>query len=97
LINCSKGKTESVRWKRQQKMKAILDCKRTLIVSRANMGVRTNFSREGNVDNAYPFQIADDAVQMDVHKTLYSFNTAKKMPPVLRQQSQKMRFVGSSS
>ena len=29
---------------------------------------------------AYPFQVADDAIQLDVHKTFYSFYTIKKMP-----------------
>jgi len=28
---------------------------------------------------AYPFQVSDDATQMDVCKTLYPFYTAKKM------------------
>ena len=38
---------------------------------------------------AYPvFQVVDDAIHMDVHKTLYPFDTIKKKP-VLRQQSQK--------
>ena len=31
---------------------------------------------------AYPFQVADDTMQMDVHKTLYPFNTTKNMPHV---------------
>jgi len=31
---------------------------------------------------AYPFQVADDAMQMDVHKTLYPFYTTKKMTHV---------------
>jgi len=31
---------------------------------------------------AYPFQVADDAERMDVHKTLHVFYTAKKMPCV---------------
>jgi len=31
---------------------------------------------------AYPFQVVDDAAHMDVHKTLYPFNTTKKMPQV---------------
>jgi len=38
------------------------------------MGVRRNFSRGWQRRNfAYPFQVADDAMQMDVHKTLYPF------------------------
>jgi len=28
---------------------------------------------------AYPFQVVDDATQVDVHKTLYPFYTTKKM------------------
>jgi len=36
------------------------------------MGVRRNFSRGGQRRNfAYPFQVADDAMQINVHKTLY--------------------------
>jgi len=31
---------------------------------------------------AYPFQVVDDATQMDVHKTLRPFYTTKKMPAV---------------
>ena len=31
---------------------------------------------------ACPFQVSDDAMQMDVHKTLYLFYTTKKMPYV---------------
>jgi len=29
-----------------------------------------------------PFQVADDAMQMDVHKTLWPFCTTKKMPRI---------------
>jgi len=40
----------------------------------ASMGVLRFFSRGGQHRNfAYPFQVADDAVQMDVHKTLCPF------------------------
>jgi len=36
-----------------------------------NMGVRRNFSKGGKIRHfAYPFQVADDAMQMNVHKTL---------------------------
>jgi len=31
---------------------------------------------------AYPFQVADDAMQIDVHKTHYPFCTTKKLPNV---------------
>jgi len=31
---------------------------------------------------AYPFQVVDDAGQLDVHKTLHLFYTTKKMPNV---------------
>jgi len=37
------------------------------------MGVHRNFSRGDNVDFAYLFLVADDAMQMDVHETLYPF------------------------
>jgi len=37
-------------------------------------GVRRNFFRVGQYRNfAYPFQVADDAMQMDFHKTLDPF------------------------
>jgi len=45
------------------------------------MGIRRNFSRGGQSQHfAYPFQVVDDATQMDVHKMLYPFYTTKKMP-----------------
>jgi len=45
------------------------------------MGVRRNFSRGGQSRHfAYPFQVVDDATQMDVHKTLHPFYTTKKIP-----------------
>jgi len=38
------------------------------------MGLRRNFSKGGgHVEIYYAFQVADDAMQMDVHKTLYPF------------------------
>ena len=37
--------------------------------------------------------IADDAIQMDVHKTLYPFDTTKKMPHVTVTIT-KTRFIG---
>jgi len=45
---------------------------------------------------AYPLQVAIDAMQMDVHKTLYPFYTTKKIPHVTATVA-KMRFVGSHS
>jgi len=47
------------------------------------MGARRNFSRVGKSRPfADPLQVADDATQMDVHKTLHSFYTTKQMPIV---------------
>jgi len=47
------------------------------------MGARSNFSMGGQSRPfAYPLQVVDDATQMDVHKTLHSFYTTKKMPIV---------------
>ena len=40
--------------------------------------------------------IADDAMHMGVHKTLYPFYTTKEMPHVMVAITKK-RFVGSSS
>jgi len=45
---------------------------------------------------AYIFHVADDVMHTDVHKALYAFYT-KINCSILRQQSQKIRFVGSSS
>jgi len=43
-----------------------------------SMGVRMKFFQEGQSRNfAYPFQVADDAMQIDIHKTLYPFYTTK--------------------
>jgi len=48
-----------------------------------NMGVRRNFSRgRQSRPFAYPLQVVDDATQMDIHKTLHSFDTTKQMPIV---------------
>jgi len=45
------------------------------------MGVRRNISRRGQHRHlAYIFQIADDAMQMDVNKSLYPFYPPKIMP-----------------
>ena len=62
----------------------------------STMGVRTNFSRGGKVDIYPVFHVVDDATHMDVHKTLYLFNTIKKMPPVTATVP-KVRFVGSNA
>jgi len=44
------------------------------------MVVRRKFSRGGQCQHfSHPFQVADDAMHMDVHKTLYPFYTAKKI------------------
>jgi len=44
------------------------------------MGVRRYFSRRGNVDiSLILFQVVKDAMQIDLHKTLYPFNTTKKI------------------
>jgi len=37
------------------------------------MVVSRNFCKGQRRNLAYPFQVADDAMQMHVHKTLYSF------------------------
>ena len=44
----------------------------------------------------YTSQVADNAVQTDVHKALYPFCT-KRNYSILQQSSQKMHFVGSNS
>ena len=46
---------------------------------------------------AYPFQVADDAVRMDVHKTLYPSYITKKMPCVTATVTTvtKMHFIGA--
>ena len=41
-----------------------------------------NFSSGWKRHFAYSFQVADDATQIDVHKTLYPFCALKKMPNV---------------
>jgi len=59
------------------------------------MGVRRNFFKGGQRrDFAYHFQVAEDAVQMNVHKTLYPFFTTKEMPHVTVTLT-KMRLFGS--
>jgi len=46
-------------------------------------GCLQKFFQRGQSRNfAYPFQVADDATQIDVHKTLHLFYTTKKMPNV---------------
>jgi len=44
------------------------------------MGVRRNFSRGQRRHFADHFQVADLAMQMDVHKKLFCFYTTKKIP-----------------
>jgi len=47
------------------------------------MGIRKIFpGGEQRRNFAYPFQVSDDATQIDVHKTLYSFYTTKKLSSV---------------
>jgi len=61
------------------------------------MGVRRNFYREGQRRHfAHHFLVADDAVQMEVHRTFYLFYTTKIMPHV-KARVTKLRFVGSNS
>jgi len=61
------------------------------------MGVRRNFSRVGQRPNfADPFQVADDAMQMDVHKALHPFFTTKKITHDAATVT-KMRFVGRNN
>ena len=60
------------------------------------MGVRRKFSRWGKVDILHLFQVADDAMQMNVYKTLYAFYTTKEMHQVA-VTALKMRFVCSNA
>jgi len=46
------------------------------------MGVGRNFSGGGHRHFAYRFQIADDAMQMDVNKMICPFYAPKIMPSV---------------
>jgi len=46
------------------------------------VGVRRNFFRGEKRHFACQFQVADDATQIDVRKTLYPFCAIKKMPNV---------------
>jgi len=51
------------------------------VVDDTPMGVHRNFSRGDNADVLLIlFQVAKDAAQMDVHKTLYPFYIPKKIP-----------------
>ena len=61
-----------------------------------SMGVRRDFCGGQRRNFAYPLQVADDSMQMDVHKTLYSFYTIEKMLHVTATVT-KIRFIGSSS
>jgi len=61
------------------------------------MGVRRNFSREGQRRHfVYPLQLADDAMQMDVHKTLCPLVHHKEKAPCYGG-SHKNAFIGSNS
>ena len=52
----------------------------TYVISQS-MGVRRKFSRRVQRRHfAYPFQVADDAMQMDVHEMIYTFYTTKNAP-----------------
>ena len=56
----------------------------SLKLNTAITGARRNFPRGGQSRPfAYPLQAVDDATQKDVHKTLHSFYTTKKMPIVM--------------
>jgi len=49
------------------------------------MGVRRNFSTGSNADiSLILFQVANDAMQMYLQKTLYPFYTTKKFPKQAR-------------
>jgi len=54
-------------------------------MNKSGIGVHRNFSIDRQSRHfAFPFQAADNIMQMGVHITLYPFYTTKKM---LRQQS----------
>jgi len=58
------------------------------------MGVRRNFSRGGQSRHfAYPFQVVEDATQMDVHKTPHPFYITKKMPNVTATVADSVCFL----
>jgi len=44
------------------------------------VGVRRNFFRGGKTAFCLSVSVADDATQIDMHKTLYPFYAIKKMP-----------------
>ena len=57
------------------------------------MGVRRNFSREEQRQHfADPCHVADDAMQMEVHETLYRFytTTPQRKCPMLRNSHKKV-------
>jgi len=56
---------------------------------------RKFFQRGQRQNFAYQFQVADDTMQMDVHKTLYPFYVTKKIHHVTITNT-KIRFVGSN-
>ena len=53
----------------------------------ASISVRRNFSRTQRQNFTYPLQVADDAMQMDVHKTLYRFYSISLCRLNLKSQS----------
>jgi len=57
------------------------------VVVAAAMGVNRNFSRGQRQNFAYPSYVFDDAMQMDVYKTLYPCHSITKIHSMLRQQS----------
>jgi len=59
-------------------------------------GRRRKFSRRGEVDILHPLQVADDAMQMNVYKTLYAFYSTREMHQVTATAS-KMRLVRSNA
>jgi len=56
-------------------------CQKLEKIQVRSMGVRRNFSKGQARYFAYPLYVADDTIQMHVHKTLCSFHTITKMPP----------------
>ena len=63
----------------------------------AAMGVRRIFSTGVQHPHcSYPFQVADDTMQLDVHKSL-AVSTPQTKHPMLRQQSEKSHFVCSTA
>jgi len=68
----------------------------TLKVLRGPWGSAESFPEGQRGHFAYLFQVADDEMQMDIHKTLFILYTTKKMPHVTARVT-KLRFFGSIS